>query len=185
MAIRFVGIDPGTNSGFVALDLQGNVLAAQELKPTGKTVKGGLSTPQLVELENQLYQHLKGNDRVCIEAVPFGTMSQVTTGMIHGGLRSMIHRKKLDFDLVNPMWTKKFVDVKVEKGQTDKQKKDAMREAVLEKFGFSHKSHNVVDAYVIARISLNLHLMRQYEPLIDQHRIQQEVVSDIMHKAAE
>lgn len=180
---RFVGIDPATKTGFVALDENGNVLDEFELHGAGPKEKGGISIEQLVDLENQLYKCLVQGDIVCIEDTPFGTMNAITAGMIHGGLRSMVHRKKLDFDLVNPMWTKKYVDVKVEKGQTEKQKKDAVKTAVMTQFSYTHKSHNVVDAYIIARIALNLHRMRIYEPLLDQHRLQQEVVTSIMQKA--
>lgn len=94
----------------------------------------------------------------------------------------MIHRKKLDFDLVNPMWTKKYVDVKVEKGQTEKEKKNAIKTAVEEQFGYTNKSHNIVDAYIIARISVNLHRMRNYEQLIDGNRLQKEVLEEIIKK---
>lgn len=181
--MRLVGIDPATRTGFVALDYEGNVLQELELKGAGKAEKGGISVEQLVDLENQLYRLLQPNDLICIEDTPFKTNDAITTGMIHGGLRSMIHRKKLDFDVVNPMWTKKYVDVKVERGQTDKEKKDAVKAAVLEQFRYTHKSHNIVDAYIIARIALNLHRMRQHEPMLDNHRRQIEVVEGIMQKA--
>ncbi len=37
---RFVGIDPATKTGFVALDIDGNVLMETELKGKGPKVPG-------------------------------------------------------------------------------------------------------------------------------------------------
>lgn len=181
--MRFIGIDPATKTGFVELDESGAVLVELELKGAGKVEKGGISMEQLVDLENQLYKLLQDVDLIVIEDTPFGTMNAVTTGMIHGGLRSIIYRRKLDFDISNAMWTKKYVGVKVEKGQTEKQKKDAIGAAVKEQFGYTHKSHNVVDAYIIARIALNPHLMRNYDRQLENERHQLEVVRGIMEKA--
>ncbi len=57
-----------------------------------------------------------------------------------------------------------------------------MAAAALKYFGYSHKSDNVVDAYIIARICLNIYLMRNHKPLLDNERIQREVVQDIIEK---
>lgn len=38
--MRFLGIDPATTTGFVALDEEGNVLVEEDLRGTGKTVPG-------------------------------------------------------------------------------------------------------------------------------------------------
>jgi len=182
MSVRFVGIDPATKTGVVALDLQGNVLLEQEIKGVGPTVKGGISAEQLVSLENQLYRLLEPGDEIVIESPAFGTQTAITTGMIHGGIRTMIKRKGLDFDLLNPNHTKKYVGVKIVRGESQKQKKDRVAAAVKELFGYTHKSDNVVDAYIIARVSLSLHLMRNYIPPIDNDRIQIEVVQGLMEK---
>jgi crossover junction endodeoxyribonuclease RuvC len=119
-----------------------------------------------------------------------GTQMGISTGMIHGGLRSMIYRKNLGFNEVNPSWTKKYVKVTgwtVEDGKKrrlkDKEKKEFMAAATLEHFGYTHKSDNVVDAYIIARISLNLYRMREYMPILDTHTYQTEVITDILNKA--
>lgn len=188
--MRFIGVDPATKTGFVALDIDGNVLVELELKGKGKTVKGGITIEQLVSLENQLYQVIKPADEIVIEQPAMGTQMGISTGMIHGGLRSMIYRKNLGFNDVNPSWTKKYVKVTgwiVEGGKNrrlkDKEKKEAMAAAALKHFGYTHKSDNVVDAYIIARISLNLYRMREYMPLLDTQTYQIEVINDILNKA--
>ncbi|GIO57973.1 hypothetical protein [Paenibacillus cineris] len=156
--MRFVGIDPATKTGFVALDEQGNVLVETEVIGSGKKMKGGLTTEQLVSLENQVYKLLKPGDIIAIEQPAMGTQSGVTTGMIHGGLRSMIYRKGLDFIDVNPQRTKKFVNV----GRVpSKVKKKAMEAAALDHFGYEHPSDNVTDAYIIARIAEAVYRVRK------------------------
>jgi len=188
--MRFVGIDPATKTGFVALDEHGNVLIEQELIGTGRKEKGGISIEQLVSLEDMLYRHLKPEDEIVIEQPAMGTQKGVTTGMIHGGLRSMIQRKRLAFNDCNPSWTKKYVGVTGWIGEignkrrlTDKEKKIAVKVAVQEHFGYTHKSDNVVDAYIIARISLNLYRRRELMPLLDTATYQVQVIDDILKGA--
>ncbi|WP_201319081.1 hypothetical protein [Paenibacillus sp. EPM92] len=186
--MRFVGIDPATKTGFCALDERGNVLVEKELIGEGKKEPGGISIEQLVSLEDSLYKHLKPGDEIVIEQPAMGTQKGVTTGMIHGGLRSMIHRKGLAFNDCNPNWTKKYVGVTGWVGEPgnkrrlkDKEKKAAVKASVLEHFGYTHKSDNVVDAYIIARIALNLYRCREFMPLLDLLPYQLEVVQDILN----
>jgi crossover junction endodeoxyribonuclease RuvC len=154
---RYVGIDPATCTGFCAIDERGNVLVEVEL---GKSVNGGLTIPQLIELENKISTLLEPDDVIMFESPGFATQKAVTTGMIHGGLRTAVHRKGLTFDEVTPAQVKKYVGVTgwiVEEGKkrrlVDKEKKAAIKEAVLERFGYTHNSHNVVDAFILAQIS--------------------------------
>jgi crossover junction endodeoxyribonuclease RuvC len=182
--MRFCGIDPGTHTGFVALDDNGGVLVAKELSGHSKD-----ENLKLVELENELYKHLSLGDEIVIEGPAMGTQKGITTGMVHGGLRSMIIRKGLALNLVNPMWTKKYVGVTGwvgEKGNkrrlVDKEKKAAVKAAVTQHFGWTHKSHNVVDAYIIARIALNVYRRREYLPLLDTESYQIEVIDDILRE---
>lgn len=180
--MRFVGIDPATKTGFVALDIDGKVLVAEEL--SGKSKNEDIKN---VELQDSLYPLLKLQDEIVIEGPAMGTQKGITTGMIHGGLRSMVIRKKLLFNTVNPMWTKKYVGVTGWKGEAgkkvrlkDTEKKVAVKAAALKLFGYSHKSHNVVDAYIIARIALNVYRRREYMPLLDTESYQVEVIDDIL-----
>lgn len=187
--MRFIGVDPATKTGVVALDETGNVILERELT-AGKAPKGGITVVQLVELENLLYDLLLPGDEVVIEQAAAGTQKGITTGMIHGGLRSMIVRKKLAYNEVNPLSTKKFVGVSGWKGPTgskvrleDKEKKAAVAAAVKELYGYTHKSDNVIDAYIIARVALNLYRIRELQPPLDTLPYQLEVVQGILDKA--
>lgn len=185
--MRFVGIDPATNTGFVALDEQGNVLAAHSIQGEGKTVKGGITTEKLVSLENQVFRLLLPGDEIAVEDTAFRTPNAVTTGMIHGGIRTMIYRKGMTFNLVNPGHTKKFVAVTGWTGEVGSkrrlegvEKKKAMAAAVRKHWGFTHKSHDVVDAYIIARIALNLYRCREFMLMYDTLPYQREVIESIL-----
>ncbi|GKU80162.1 hypothetical protein [Paenibacillus sp. L3-i20] len=188
--MRFVGIDPATKTGFVALNELGEVLLEVELQGKGKKEPGGISIGQLVDLENQLYKLLSPKNEILIEQAAAGTQKGITTGMIHGGLRGMIHRKELRYHEINPAHTKKYVGVTGWKGATgskvrlkDKEKKQAVADSVKELFSYTHKSDNVVDAYIIARAALNFYLLREYKPLIDTLPQQLEVIQAILDKA--
>lgn len=188
--MRFVGVDPATKTGIVILDEEGNVILEKELKGAGKTEKGGISIEQLVDLENQLFNTIQTGDEIMIEQAAAGTQRGITTGMIHGGLRSMIQRKGLKFNEINPLQTKKYVGVTGWKGEAgskerlkDKEKKAAVKAAVLELYGYTHKSDNVIDAYIIARAAFNLYMLREYKPLIDNSLQQLEVLQAILEKA--
>jgi crossover junction endodeoxyribonuclease RuvC len=189
-AMRFVGIDPATTTGVVALDIEGNVLLQTAIRGKGPKIPGGITTPQLVSLQNQLYQLLQPGDEILKEDAAPGTQKGITTGMIHGNLRTIIHRKGLGFNLIMPNAVKKYVAVTGWTGEPgskrrlkDKEKKEAMAEAVKSHFGYTHPSNDVVDAYIIARISLNLYRMREYMPLLDTQPYQIEVIESILNKA--
>lgn len=187
--MRFVGIDPATRTGFVALNESGEVLVEVELKGAGKNEPGGITIAQLVDLENQLYKLLQPGDEIMIEQAAAGTQKGITTGMIHGGLRGMIERKGLKYNEINPLHTKKYVGVTGWKGEVgskvrlkDKEKKEAVKVAALDHFDYTHKSDNVIDAYIIARAAWQLHQLREYQPLVDLQSYQQEVIQAILAK---
>ncbi|ASA22027.1 hypothetical protein [Paenibacillus donghaensis] len=186
--MRFVGIDPATTTGFVALDEEGNVLVEIAVTGEGKAPKGGITTGKLVSLENKFYTLLKPEDKIAIEQPAYGTQTAVTAGMIHGGLRTMIYRKGLlEYIDVNPARTKKYVAVESWTGQKgsmrrldSEEQKEAVKAAALEHFGYTHPVHDVIDAYIIARISLAVYKVRNGGSLELYTSYQQEVIRDII-----
>ncbi|MEC0237807.1 hypothetical protein P4H71_26165 [Paenibacillus kribbensis] len=189
--MRFIGIDPATTTGFVALDIEGNVLVEKSFRGKGKSIPGGISPEQRMSLENQLFQLLQPGDMIVKEGVAHRTPKLITTSKIHGGLEGMVTRKNLPFDEVAPDAVKKFVAVTGWKGQKGskqrlkgtKEKKEAMAAAALKHFDYSNPSNDIVDAYIIARISLNLYLAREFKPMIDTFPYQIEVIESILNKA--
>jgi crossover junction endodeoxyribonuclease RuvC len=190
--MRFVGIDPATTTGIVALNEQGEVLLAKSIKGKGKTIPGGITTEQLVSLENQLYKLLMPNDEIVKEDAAPGTQKGITTGKIHGGIETIIFRKGLVPNKVAPNAVKKFVGVTGFKNGvgkkvrlSPKESKEAMKQGVLDHFGWTHDSHDVIDAYVMAQIALNLYKSREFIPLMQLQPYQVEVIDSILAKREE
>jgi crossover junction endodeoxyribonuclease RuvC len=190
--MRFVGIDPATTTGIVILDEQGDAFLAKAIRGKGKAVPGGITTEQLVSLENQIYKILEPNDEIVKEGAAPGTQKAITTGKIHGGIETIIFRKGLVPNAVAPNAVKKFVGVtgfkngagkKVRLSQ--KESKEAMKQGVLDHFGWTHDSHDVIDAYVMAQIALNLYKSREFIPLMELQPYQVEVIDSILQKREE
>lgn len=156
--MRFVGIDPSTKTGFVALDGDGQVVRAKELTGVGKE-----DPKRMVTLINEVVSHFQPGDIVCIEGFPFDTQRAMFAGGIHHGIRNELFKRKMDYYEAAPNAVKKFVGVTGWEGEpgskkrlTGPQKKRAVMKAVYEHFGFEHKSDNVVDAYILAQIAKDI-----------------------------
>lgn len=163
--MRFIGIDPSTKTGFVAIDEQGQVIRAKELTGVGSEDPRRMST-----LIDEIVAHVKPGDLICIEGFPYDTQRAMFAGGLHHGIRNELFKRKLPYNEVAPNAVKKFVNVTGwigEKGSkqrlTGPQKKRAVMKAVYEHFGFEHKSDNVVDAYILARIAQEIWVGRGCE----------------------
>jgi crossover junction endodeoxyribonuclease RuvC len=160
--MRFVGIDPSTKTGFVALGENGEVLRAKEL--TGVSDE---DPKRMVTLINEVVTHLQQADIICIEGFPYNTQRAMFAGGLHHGIRNELFKRSLPYFEVAPNAVKKYVNVTGwigEKGNkkrlTGPQKKKAVMDAVVKEFGFYHKSDNVVDAYILAEIAKELWIGR-------------------------
>lgn len=152
----------------------------------GKGIAGGLSPEQRMSLENQLYSLLRPGDVILKEGVANGTQMIITTAKIHGGLEGMITRKGLTFEEIAPLAVKKFVDVQSwvgEKGSKvllkGKAKKEAMAAAAHKHFGYENVSHDIVDAYIIAKICEAIYRVRNGKPMDSYPLYQHEVIWSI------
>jgi crossover junction endodeoxyribonuclease RuvC len=179
--MRFVGIDPSTKTGFVALDTNGDVLRAKEL-----TGVGDKDPRRMITLIDEVVAHLLPGDFICIEGFPYDTQKAMFAGGLHHGIRNEMYKRKLNYYEVAPNTVKKFVNVsgwEGEKGNkirlTGPQKKKAVMKAAAEHFGFIHKSDNVVDAYILAEIARCLFHEFNGKPIV-KFSYQQEVIQTII-----
>lgn len=177
---RFVGIDPSTKTGFVAFDESGQVVRAKEL-----TGVGDADPRRMVTLIGEVIAHVKPGDIICIEGFPFDTQKAMFAGGLHHGIRNELFKRKLPYYEVAPNAVKKFVGVtgwEGEKGNkkrlTGPQKKRAVMKAVYEHFGFEHKSDNVVDAYIMARIAREIWMEQNVLRILPKQ--QAEVIQTIL-----
>jgi crossover junction endodeoxyribonuclease RuvC len=162
---RFVGIDPSTKTGFVALDENGQVVRAKEL--TGVSDQ---DPKRMVTLIHEVIQHVQKDDIICIEGFSYNSTGQgedFQYGLGHG-IRNSLYLRQLKPTEVAPNAVKKFVGVTGwigEKGSkqrlTGKDKKKAVMKAVMEHYRFTHTSDNIVDAFILAQIAYELHVEKQ------------------------
>jgi crossover junction endodeoxyribonuclease RuvC len=178
--MRFVGIDPSTKTGFVALDESGNVLRAKELTGVGSEDPRRMST-----LIDEVMAHLQPGDVICIEGFPYDTQRAMFAGGLHWGIRNELFKRKLKYYEVAPNAVKKFVNVSGwigEKGSKERlkgpAKKKAVKDAVIEHYGFRDKSDNIVDAYILAQIAQELWVEVNHFRLLPSY--QAEVIQSIL-----
>lgn len=176
--MRFVGIDPSTKTGFVAVDENGQVLRAKEL-----TGLGDKDPKRMRTLIVEVIQHIKKGDLICIEGFGYASQQAIQNGGIGWGIRMALEARGYSYYEVAPNALKKFVDVTGWVGEVgnkrrlkDKEKKHAVMDAVFNHYNFQHSSDNVVDAYILARIAQeisagNISLLPLY---------QQEVIENIL-----
>ncbi|WP_340008609.1 hypothetical protein MHH52_11140 [Paenibacillus sp. FSL K6-0276] len=189
--MRFIGIDPATQTAVVALDEDGNPVLEVTFRGKGKDVKGGISPEQRMSLENQLYNVLKPEDVILKEGVANGSQMLITTAKIHGGLEGMITRKGLTFEEIAPLAVKKYVAVQSWIGEPGskvllkgKAKKEAMAAAAVKHFGYVNPSHDIVDAYIIAKICEAIYRVRNGRPMDSYPLYQHEVIWSIIDPVA-
>ncbi|MGW8428845.1 hypothetical protein ACWGJQ_25935 [Peribacillus simplex] len=104
---------------------------------------------------------------------------------MHWGIRNALFKRGFKYYEVAPNGIKKFVNVtgwvgKVghKKRLTGKDKKYAVMKAVEEHFAYVHRSDNVVDAYILAKIAFEIYMEKnEYRPLPS---YQQEVIAKIL-----
>jgi crossover junction endodeoxyribonuclease RuvC len=178
--MRFIGIDPSTKTGFVALDESGNVLRAKELTGVGSEDPRRMST-----LIDEVIAHLLPGDVISIEGFPYDTQRAMFAGGLHWGIRNELFKRKLKYFEVAPNAVKKFVNVSGwtgEKGSmtrlTGKAKKKAVMDAVILHYGFQSKSDNIVDAYILAQIARELWVEVNHFGLLPSY--QAEVIQSIL-----
>lgn len=177
--MRFVGIDPSTKTGFVALDESGRVVREKELTGVGKE-----DPRRMVTLIDEIIAHVKPGDIICIEGFPYNTQRAMFAGGLHHGIRNELYKRSLQYYEVAPNAVKKFVGVTGwtgEKGNksrlTGAQKKRAVMLAVFDEFHYQHRSDNVVDAYILAMIAKGIWKDEgRYLPLR-----QAEVIHSVLH----
>jgi crossover junction endodeoxyribonuclease RuvC len=157
--MRFVGIDPATKTGFVALGPDGMPVKSKEITGNSKQDPERMATL----IDNIIYQ-VEQDDIICIEGIPYSTQRAVFAGGLHYGIRCELWKRGIRYYEVNPSHVKKFVDVTGWTGDTGnkrrlqgKEKKQAVMDSVKQHYGFVHSSDNVVDAYIMAQIAKSMH----------------------------
>lgn len=175
--MRFIGLDPSTKTGFVALNENGETLRAKELMGHGDK-----DPYRMITLIDEIAAHMHKEDFVVIEGFGFASQQAVQNGGIGWGVRMALTRRGINYIEVAPNALKKYVGVSGWEGEAGNKsrlqgldKKMAVMNAVNEHYGFFHSSDNVVDAYVLAQIGRAIKLKKV------QHMYQKEVLITILN----
>lgn len=181
--MRFVGVDPATSTGFVALDTDGNVLLAKVLTGSGAT-----TTRRIRLLHDEVFRHLHPDDEVCIEGFALDAFdtNKVSSGN-NWAARLATDRKVGAFVVAEPSLLKKFVNVSEWTGVKGKkirlkgpEVKKVVMAAVETHWGYPAVSNDISDAYVLARIAEAVHDVRNGFSILGYPTYQQEVIQTIM-----
>lgn len=145
--MRYVGIDPSTKTGMVAMDSTGNGVWGKEI-----TTKVKEDPKRFMDITEQIIGNLKEGDIICIEGFSYGSRGAgVSTQYGIGWLiRVELIKNGYTYHEVSPTGLKKFASGK---GNV---KKDELVLPIFKRWGFEHKSDNVRDAYVLAQIARSI-----------------------------
>jgi crossover junction endodeoxyribonuclease RuvC len=158
--MRFVGIDPSTQTGFVVLDEYKKVHVAKVIT--------GISDDdlrQMVTMVDELRAHLRKEDYVAIEGFPYKSPQAIQLGGIGYMIRALLFRSGVKFVEIAPNTLKKRVGVTGfigEKGSKERLKGKAKKDAVIAgaelTFGRSYSNDNINDAFILAHIAREKYL---------------------------
>lgn len=177
--MRFVGIDPSTKTGFVALDKKGQALRRKELKGIGSQDPLRMTT-----LIDEIMDHVQTGDIICVEGFGFSSQQAIQLGGIGWGVRMALHRKGFKYFEVAPMALKKFCGATGNKGPDGKAiKADKIEVAkqVLKRWGFESGSDNITDAFVLAKIAEAICMHNTSGLQNEYHQFQLEVLSSVLN----
>lgn len=176
--MRYVGLDPSTKTGFVALDEHGTILIAKEI-----TGIGSQDPMRMATMIDDLMAHLQKDDIICIEGFGFASQQAIQLGGIGWGIRMAMCRRGFKWYEVAPMALKKFCGATGNKGPDGKAiKADKIEVAkqVLKRWNFESGSDNITDAFILAKLGEAIsHYIQDIEFTYPQ--FQEEVVHTILN----
>ncbi|MFC5528423.1 hypothetical protein [Cohnella yongneupensis] len=180
---RFIGIDPSTKTGILAMNPEGTVLFGRDIVGKGK-----VDPERLITLVREVMEHIQDGDIVSIEGFSFGSKGQFIGQQFYIGwaIRANLFARNIPYYEVAPMSLKKFAGATGNKdGNGDAIKSDKIEVAkqVLKRWGFESGSDNVTDAYVLARISEAIWLRQSHRPefiLSSYPKFQEEVIDTVL-----
>jgi crossover junction endodeoxyribonuclease RuvC len=171
--MRFVGIDPSTKTGFVAIGANCKLLKAKELIGVGSEDPKRMAT-----MIDEVMRHIQPEDFVVIEGFGYSTTQGIQLGGIGWGIRMALLRRRINYIEVAPNAVKKFA---TGKGNSTKEE---MVQPLMDRWGFSNPSDNIRDAFVMAHIARSLSLLKDASELemnMLLEPFQSEVILNILH----
>jgi len=143
---NYVGIDTSTKTGFVRIDEDGEIWAAEEIEVPGK------DPARMVNLIDQVLNRINPGDVVCIEDFAYAQANRMAMlGGIGWGVRMGLWRRKIAYTEVSTGQLKNYAGCKGNVGKPE------LIIPIFELWGFKDSSDNVRDAFILAQIARALH----------------------------
>jgi crossover junction endodeoxyribonuclease RuvC len=145
--MRYVGIDPSTKTGFVALDENGEVVKAKELIGIGDKDPKRITT-----LVQEVTSHVKKGDQIGIEGFSYNSKGRGIGFQFGVGyaFRIALYSRNHSYREITPGQLKKFAT------GNGNAAKENMVQPILETWGYTHNSDNVLDAFILAKIMYSI-----------------------------
>ena len=150
------------------MDENGNVFCEKEITTSGKDPARmtDLLEKILKEIDAVTPPRKSIFSSIAIEGFGFASNRGFLLGGIGWGIRCALYREGMDYIEVAPAALKKFT------GGKGNAPKDVVRLEVYKRWGYEHKSDNVIDAYVLAQIARH----------IDRHIPLTKYQEEVIHK---
>lgn len=152
--IRFVGIDPSTKTGLVALDINGKVLVATQIEGIGD-----IDPKRMFTMIDRIRENLLKTDIVAIEGFGYASQQAIQMGGIGWAIRGLLWRSGMEYKEISPNTLKARVGVSGWKGEKGskvrldkKEKKQAVITGTERTFGRSFTNDNINDGYILAQM---------------------------------
>lgn len=163
--MKVIGLDvSSTSTGVVVIDGNDKVLVADAWKPKSSLCVIDRAIYMGEQLMSLLEQHEIAH--AVVEGYGFSSQSLAPQAETKGILKMVLRRMGVGWRNVAPTQLKKYVGG---------QQKEDVKLAVFKRWGFEHKSNDVVDAYVLARIAQAL----VYPGLVELTKPQKEVLAKL------
>lgn len=150
--MNYLGLDLSTKAGIVVMNDARRVVLAKELSlPLKKDAKSQAYLERAFTIADEVLDvvHEYAPDVIVIEGYSFASPHSLATMVEIGtAVRMMLKASEKSFILVPPTVLKKFVT------GSGVGKKDEMKLGVFKRWGYEHKSDNVIDAYALACVAL-------------------------------
>lgn len=143
--MRFVGLDPSTTTGFVALSESGDLIENKVLTGISKS-----DPVRMITMIDEVAAHVQQSDFVVIENFGFASKRGVHLGGIGWGIRMMLTRRGIPYYEVAPGQLKKYIT------GNGHAKKPEFIPFLNDLYGYYHDSDDVRDAYVLAQIGRSM-----------------------------
>ncbi|MFD0682396.1 MULTISPECIES: hypothetical protein [unclassified Paenibacillus] len=150
---NYVGLDTSTKTGFVRIDEEGEIWAAEEIEVPGK------DPTRMANLIDKVIGRINDDDVICIEDFAYAQANRMAMlGGIGWGVRLGLWHRGINYTEVSTGQLKNYAGCKGNVGKPE------LIIPIFELWGFKNSSDNVRDAFILAQIARGMHESLKLKP---------------------